>query len=284
MNDLHPSESPSAPSVNATNGLQIRVHGVTNQPTLIYCPGLHGDWTLVSSFRAAITNRIRFVEFTYSQSTTNTLDDYATDIEQGLRAHNITNGWLLGESFGSQVVWKLVERSQGKTGFRPDGVILAGGFVKHPWKWGVQIMESVTAHMPKWCLKAGLSVYGRYAQFRHRRAPETKATIQEFVQNRQEPADRLAIQHRLELIAGNDPRPTACKTRLPIYSLAGFVDPLVPNPFVSRWLRRHCPGFRGSRMLWRADHNVLATAPQMSAEQVVQWMWQKATKVQAAPL
>jgi pimeloyl-ACP methyl ester carboxylesterase len=263
--------STASPAIPA-NDLQIRVHGAAGRPTLIYCPGLHGDWTLVSSFRAAVTNRVRFVEFTYSRSTTDSLDDYAAAIERELRAHNITNGWLLGESFGSQVVWKLVERSQTDSAFRPEGVILAGGFVKHPWKWGVRTMQSVTTRTPAWCLKAGLWVYGRYARFRHRHAPETKASIKEFVRNRQEPADRLALGHRLELIAGNDPRPIAHEMRLPVYALSGLIDPLVPNACVSRWLRRNCPGFRGSRLVWRADHNVLATAPRTAAEQIVEWM------------
>ena len=133
-------------------------------------------------------------------------------------------------------------------------------------------MDLVTARSPQGCVNACLWVYGRYAQFRHRHAPETKASIKEFVRNRQEPADRRTIQHRLELIAGNDPRAIARQTRLPIYSISGLVDPLVPNPIVSRWLRRCCPSYRGSEMIWRADHNVLATAPQKSAEQVVQWM------------
>lgn len=281
MNPQSISQPLAASPTNATDALQIRVHGTADRPTLIYCPGLHGDWTLVSSFRAAVTNQVRFVEFTYSRSTTNTLDDYAAAIEQAFRAHSITNGWLLGESFGSQVVWKLVERSRTNSTFHPNGVILAGGFVKHPWKWGVRTMESVTARSPQWCVNAGLWVYGRYAQFRHRHAPETKASIKEFVRNRQEMADRLAVRHRLDLIAGNDPRFTARQKCLPIYSLAGLVDPLVPNPSVTRWLRKNCPGFRDSRMIWRADHNVLATAPQKSADQIEQWMRAEAAKAQA---
>ena len=40
--------------------LKMRVHGDASLPTLIYLPGLHGDWTLVSSFRAAIAGRVRF--------------------------------------------------------------------------------------------------------------------------------------------------------------------------------------------------------------------------------
>ena len=67
--------------------LQIRVHGQGLEPTLVYLPGLHGDWTLVSSFRAALTGRVCFVEFTYPRTLTWSLDDYAAAIEEALLAH-----------------------------------------------------------------------------------------------------------------------------------------------------------------------------------------------------
>jgi hypothetical protein len=38
------------------------------------------------------------------------------------------------------------------------------------------------------------------------------------------------------------------------------------------WLRRNCPGYRGGKTFWLADHNVLATAPKGSAERVLKWM------------
>ena len=65
---------------------------------------------------------------------------------------------------------------------------------------------------------------------------------------------------------------TARRTRLPVFYLAGLVDPLVPWPFVRLWLRRHCPGYRGGKTIWGADHNVLGTAPRPAAEQIVQWI------------
>ena len=52
--------------------LQIRIHGDASRPSLIHLPGMHGDWTLVSSFRAAVAGRVRFVEFSYPQTTVST--------------------------------------------------------------------------------------------------------------------------------------------------------------------------------------------------------------------
>ncbi len=117
--------------------LQIRIHGEGHSPTLIYLPGIHGDWTLITEFRKAIQEQVRLVEFSYPRSLTWSLDDYAAAVEQALREHQIAEGWWLGESFSSQVTWALLGREQararaGETGFRAQGVILAGGFVRYP--------------------------------------------------------------------------------------------------------------------------------------------------------
>jgi pimeloyl-ACP methyl ester carboxylesterase len=115
-------------------------------------------------------------------------------------------------------------------------------------------------------------VYSWYAKFRHRHAPETAASIREFVANRVQESDRRAITHRYGLIAENDLRAIANATTIPVFYLAGLVDPLVPWPFVRLWLSRHCPGYRGGRTFWSGDHNVLGTEPRAAAEQVIDWM------------
>jgi pimeloyl-ACP methyl ester carboxylesterase len=262
--------------------LQIRLHGDAALPTLIYLPGLHGDWTLVSSFRAVVAGRVRFVEFTYPRTTTWSLADYAAAVEGALVANGIASGWLLGESFGSQVAWALLDRARPRglahwafvtphSAFEPAGLILAGGFVKHPWPWGARLLQALSRRAPKQVVRGGLRFYAAYARFRHRQAPETLAGIDEFVARRT-PLDRAAMQVRCELIAANDPRPVARATTLPVFFLGGSVDPLVPWPWVRWWLRRNCPGYRGGKTLWLADHNALATQPRSAAATVATWM------------
>lgn len=46
----HGLGSPRFIGVNESERIPMRVHGVNDSPTLIYLPGLHGDWTQVSSF------------------------------------------------------------------------------------------------------------------------------------------------------------------------------------------------------------------------------------------
>ena len=322
-----PSATPPASGQTLGTDLLIRVHGDASLPTLVYLPGLHGDWTLVSSFRAAMAGKVRLVEFAYPRTTTWSLDEHAAAIENALLSRGIVRGWLLGESFGSQPAWQMVGRvlkdeghkseptnpsrrgsppsrmaesrlsstdlncgsegwlsSNGGDGgvvdgvplsrprFQVEGLILAGGFVRHPVIWAVRGAGRVSGAIPMGCLKLFCFAYARYAEFRHKRAPETFASIAEFVANRTEEADRRAIVHRYTLIADNDLRAVARGFGRPVFYLAGLVDPLVPWCCVRWWLRRHCPGYHGGKTIWRADHNVLGTAPQASAQQVLEWM------------
>src|SRR5438093_12795466 len=98
----HPS--PVAPPEH----LRLRVHGHAGQLTLIYLPGMHGDWTLLGPFRSALAARARLVEVTYPRWPDWNLTDYSRAVEAALLDRGIRRGWLLGESFSSQVAWLLL--------------------------------------------------------------------------------------------------------------------------------------------------------------------------------
>ena len=247
--------------------LEMRIYGDAALPTLIYLPGLHGDWTLVGSFRRAVSGRVCFVEMTYPRTLAWSLEDYAEAIETALAERGIVRGWLLGESFGSQVVWPLIARKR----FQVEGVILAGGFVRHPMRWGVRLAERLTGGVSLSLLTRILFGYAKVARYRYRHAPETLANIQEFIARRTE-LDRRAAVHRLRLIARNDPRSVARQTKLPVYAITGLVDPIVPWWFVRPWLKQNCPSLREYRIVGRADHNVLGTGSQSAAAYVLRWM------------
>lgn len=247
--------------------LQLRIHGDKSLPTLIYLPGLHGDWTLAGGFLQALNGRARFVEITYPRTLAWSLDDYAAAIETALDQNGIKSGWLLGESFGSQPLWALVGRAK----FPAQGVILAGGFVKHPMRWAVRLAERLTGRMSNRLFVWIIFSYAKIARLRYRKSPGVLARIDEFVERRTE-LDRRAAQHRLHLIANFDPRPIARQTKLPVYALTGILDPIVPWPFVWRWLKRNCPGLRDYKIIKRADHNVLGTGARRSTEQILEWV------------
>ena len=149
---------------------------------------------------------------------------------------------------------------------------LRGPFGIDPVIWAVRMAGRVSSAIPMWFVKLFCGVYARYARFRHRHAPETLASIAEFVANPTMEADRQAIVHRYTLIAENDLRLVARQIHFPVFYLAGLVDPLVPWCYVRWWLGKNCPGYRGGKTMWCADHNVLGTAPQKSAEQIHAWI------------
>jgi len=249
------------------NKVELRIYGDAALPTLIYLPGLHGDWTLIGSFRKAVTGKVRFVETTYPRTLTWSLDDYAAAMESALAENGIAGGWLLGESFGSQVLWTLVQRGR----FPAQGLILAGGFARHPMGRMMRLVEITTGKMP---LKLAVLIilgYAKFARFRYRNSPETLANIDEFIRRRT-PPDKDAATHRLHLIAENDPREIAAQTTLPVFALTGILDPIVPWPRVRHWFRKNCPALRAYKIIRTADHNVLCTGTREAARQILEWM------------
>ncbi len=247
--------------------LQIRIQEGSG-PTLIYLPGTHGDWTLNSGFRREIAGRVRFVEFTFPRTTEWSLDDHVTAIEQKLSENKIERGWILAESFASQVAWAWI--GQRTRGIQVEGIILAGGFVRHPIMPNVRLAEFVTRHIPLFILKIILSLYCSYARARENNSPEIRASLREFVQRRTK-EDLLAAAHRLHLIATNDLRPVARAAQVPIYCLSGFHDPVVPWPFVRSWLKKNCGQYRDCRIIFASDHHVLGAA-KPAAKQILKWM------------
>lgn len=247
--------------------LQIRIRNEAAQPTLIYLPGLHGDWTLIGSFRRALGKRARLVEITYPRTLTWSLEDYAEAVENALREKGVERGWLLAESFGSQLVWPLLARKR----FQIDGVILAGGFVRHPMSWAVRLAHRVVGNVSLGVITRILFGYAKFARLRFRRAPEIMADIEEFLARRTE-LDRQAAVHRLNLILQNDFCPVAQSAEVPVYGITGVLDPVVPWVFVRHWLKRNCAALRDYKIVLHADHNVLGTGADASAEQITRWI------------
>jgi len=247
--------------------LQMRVHGDAGTPTLIYLPGLHGDWTLIGRFRKALKQRVRFVEVTYPRTLEWSLEDYAAGVEAALADRGINRGWVLAESFSSSVAWRLVSRKN----FRIDGLVLAGGFVQHPMIWAVRYAEWFCGAV---CLAALIRIlfgYARLARWRHRNSPEMIEGLNEFLARRTR-LDQEAAKHRLHLLTKNDPRNIANQAQVPIYAVTGLVDPIVPWVFVRRWLKKNCRDLRDYQVITLSDHNVLGNAAEKSAEQVLKWM------------
>jgi len=246
--------------------VEVRVSGAADRPTLVYLPGLHGDWTLIAGLRGALRGRVRLVELTYPRTLAWSLDHYAQGVAAALRREGIAGGWLLGESFGSQVLWPLAANP----GFHVEGIILAGGFTRHPMPWGARLVAGMLRACPLPCLRLGLRAYGAVARCRFGSAPEVAAGTREFIARRTR-EDLQAILHRLRLVAENQPAALLREVRVPVYALTGWLDPIVPWFFVRPALRRDCRTLRAYRIL-NGDHNVLNSAPTQAARQIIEWV------------
>ena len=247
--------------------LKLRVYGDRARPALIYLPGIHGDWTMIAPFRYAIGDRFCFVEMTYPRTCSWTLEDYGREIGAALTELGIERGWLLGESFGSQVLWELVRRSES----RWDGLILAGGFVRYPEQWLLAGVRAMAPHVPYAWVRALMPAYVLYSRLRHARIPGALEAAREFV-SRRTPEDLRAVQWRMGLIAAADLREVASATVLPIHHLYGAIDPIVPWPRVVGWLSKNASSLRGTRCIGYSDHTVLASAAADSAAQICRWI------------
>ena len=203
---------------------QIRIQGPASAETLIYLPGVHGDWTLIGGFSRALAESVRLVQITYPRTLSWSLADYAHNIENTLAEHGISTGWLLGESFGSQIVWEMVSAER----FRTKGVILAGGFARHPVPLMASLAAGLVGRSSFKLLTSLFRGYVRVSRARFRRSPEILAGLTEFLARRTR-SDCLALQHRLALVAGNDPRCKARGATIPVFALTGFWDPIVPG-------------------------------------------------------
>ncbi len=255
------------PAVPASEQVQVRIHGSDSLPTLVYLPGLHGNWTLIGPLRKALAGRLRFVEITYPPTLTWSLEDYAEGVERSLAAKGVGEGWLLAESFGSQVAWPMLERGR----FKPLALILAGGFVRHPARWAARLAERICGHIPFALLTRMLFGYAKLSRWRFRSSPETIEGIEEFIKKLTE-LERQAARHRLHLVAHSDFCAIAQTLHLPLFALTGLFDPVVPWLWTRRWLVKNCPALRRYRIVWHADHNVLGTAAKVAADQILEWM------------
>ena len=252
--------------------LTIRLDGDRSNPCLIYLPGVHGDWTLLTSFRDLAKEKFFVVQATYPRTLRWTIADYGREVSAAMERLGIRSGWVLAESFSSQVAWAWVKQAREKPDpFRFEGIILAGGFVKYPIPWLVRIVGAFFELAPWWLWKLLFWNYALYSTFRLRNAPASAGTVNEFIARRTK-LDIAAMRHRLRLIEQYDPRAIAAEVPCPVYLLAGVIDPVVLTWPVLRWLRKNSPAFKAHRLIWPADHNVLGTEPMKSFDQIVRWI------------
>lgn len=245
------------------------MHGDPHGHVLVYLPGLHGDFTLIRSFRERILPSTAFVEFAYPVDGNPSLRELADAIHDALEHLQVGDVTLLAESFGSQVAWAMIARPRETIRYRR--LILSGGFVQYPWLGGVHLARAMVTTVGPGAnlLLESFPLYGRLL---YEPRPGLAHDLSCFVESRSRIEDRQAIHHRLGLITTADFRPVAARTTLPVHHLTGVFDPIVPWYPVQRWLQRHCPGYQGTVRFHTSDHAVLVSRPTAAARLIKSWM------------
>lgn len=216
--------------------------------------------------RLELKDKVRWVDIAYPELKSQDIRDYARAVLAALEESGIKKGWVLAESFGSQVAWELVRHGKGAIDI--EGIILAGGFIRHPLPWGARLLKKLSYAFPRGTTNA-MGIAGAFLCRKMARNEEMMEDLKSF------PFDKrslIGFGNRLALIAGNDPRETARKTDIPVYMIAGFWDFLVPLPLVWLWLKRHCPGYREGKVVFFADHAVAVSRPVETAKAILLWM------------
>ncbi|MGC8742870.1 MAG: alpha/beta fold hydrolase [Verrucomicrobiia bacterium] len=250
--------------------VKIFINDPDKSPTLVYLPGIHGDASLVREFKKYVAGKLRFIEIEYGRNPDWEIQNYADRIEAALKRCGVDECYLLAESFGSQVMWAIMSKPRS---FKVKGIILAGGFVRHPFISGVKIAKAVTKILSLRMIELYLRSYIWICKLLFRKEHRDKQVLNEFKRNRIDDADRRAIIKRYELIIKNDHRTVAKTVQAPVYFLAGRWDYIiVPRGPVLRWLRKNSPSFCDYKIIDGADHPVLANAPESSAKQILQWL------------
>ena len=118
-----------------------------------------------------------------------------------LLAEGIDKGWLLAESWGSQPAWALVGRNlkTAASRFQVKGLILAGGFVKHPFGWGPGLLGWIGAHMPMGFYRSATTVLCRVFKIAAPRTGPGRRTALMNLWPVGPALDREAMLHRLDL-------------------------------------------------------------------------------------
>src|SRR5262249_46167600 len=171
------------------------------------------------------------------------------------------------ESFSSQVLWPLLARKR----FQTRGVVIAGGFVRHPMILGVRLAEYFCGAISLGLFTRIFFCFARIARLRSSNSPEVTAALDEFLARRTR-LDQQAAQHRLHLLAKNDPCDIARNVNVPVYAITGLFDPIVPWVAVRPWLKKNCPALKEYRIVRHSDHNVLGNASKTAADYVLNWM------------
>lgn len=254
--------------------VQIEVHETsTKENVIIILPGLHGDCSHLTSFLQEFnTSQVITVKYLSSKRNKNTIEEYADSLFCALSIINAREGFIIAESFGSQVAWRFLELLKKNTApftFQVKALILAGGFLSHPFPRLVRLFSYLYGKARVSWLNLAFRAYFGFVS----KATGAKKLPNTFFEERSSLQDQKALISRMELMQ-NDFRKIAENIRCNVYLLVGFWDVIaVPWPLNYFYLNKYCPKFEAKwdYCFW-GDHAVLYSEPKKSASIIKNWI------------
>lgn len=253
--------------LDQASGLVHQISGARDCPTIVYLPGVHGDWTPHERARPMLSREAHFIETAYPRLPHWALDDFSDALEDLLKRLGIESAHLVGESFGSLVAWQF-----GLT--RPERVrslVLVGGFAQAP-RFGVAAAAGRTLQLlPTFLLEAGIDMY---VALKNTRGELRCASGQGAYPVTRTDRGRRATANRMAIIQRSDFRGKLTEIRFPVRYLGGARDVVVPVRREIATLRRELSaecGFQ-SRIVSGAPHPMIASHPDSTVQQILRWV------------
>ncbi|MCL5271004.1 MAG: alpha/beta hydrolase [bacterium] len=239
-------------------------------PTVVYLPGVHGDWTPLGWLRPHLARATRLVETAYPRQAEWTLVDHAASLARLIGRLDGRPVHVLAESFGSLVGWQFALDYPGCAA----SLILAGGFTRPPHPFQVGAARAGLRLVPRRVFEKGMDLYlARVAHYAGAPVPGLDGATPPFAAVRGR-RGRRALMNRLRLIQHADFRGRLNEIGMPVAYLGGAADRIVPVreevAVLERVLAPVCR-FR-SRIIPGAPHPILPACAREAARFVMEWI------------
>lgn len=254
--------------LDQSSALVHQVSGSEELPTLVYLPGVHGDWTPLARARSLLGEAARLVEVAYPRVADWTLPDFAKALENLLDLLKLDSVHLVGESFGSLVAWEFGLAHP----HRVRSLSLVGGFSQPPDSRTARWARHALSLVPTVLFETGIDLYvahkNRRGETRH---PGDGAPAYAAVRTTR---GRRATANRMDIIHRTDFRPRLGDVAFPVRYIGGEKDRLVPVQRELATLEKYLPtacDFQG-RILSAAPHMIIASHPEQTSGHLHTWV------------
>lgn len=245
--------------------LLYRTTPAPGRPIVVYLPGVHGDWTSFHRIRPFLERDVALVELSYPKSEIAGLPEIAAKIVRLVRALDVRNAHLLGESFGSLVAWRMALDAPDLTA----SLILAAGFTSPPPLRRAHLAFLALRTMPTPLFELLIDAYVAIQNRLGTGRPTPGEQLSPFFALRSDDG-RLAVARRMETIQHSDLRAELSRIRAPVRYLGGKFDLVVPALREARTISSLVGDFESET--WGAPHTLMVTHPERCAAAILRWI------------